>query len=185
MLMIISNTSGVSWVFFVMVKVLVFIKKSIISNYRPLYREKDWRQMFFTKNVIRLHWERYLQTEKIMKKIYLIDGNSFIYRMFFALPEFSTKDGRIVNAVFGMAKFFTGQLVQEKPDYIVFIKDAKGENFRHKIYTDYKATRERMPDNLRSQISLIEQMIGLMNVEIVEIPGYEADDVIGTLAKEL
>lgn len=119
-----------------------------------------------------------------MKKIYLIDGNSFIYRMFFALPEFFTKDGRIVNAVFGMAKFFVGQLINEKPDYIVFIKDARGENFRHKIYNDYKATRERMPDNLRSQIADIEKMIGLMNVEIIEIPGYEADDVIGTLAKQ-
>jgi len=94
-----------------------------------------------------------------MKKIYLIDGNSFIYRMFFALPEFSTKDGVIVNALFGMAKFFVGQIVKENPDYVIFIKDAKGDNFRHQIYPEYKATRERMPDNLRSQIELIEEMI--------------------------
>jgi DNA polymerase-1 len=58
-----------------------------------------------------------------------------------------------------MAKFFMGQLVKEKPDYLIFIKDAKGENFRHKIYSEYKATREKMPDNLRSQISDIEEMI--------------------------
>ncbi|MDD5770608.1 MAG: 5'-3' exonuclease H3TH domain-containing protein [Candidatus Gracilibacteria bacterium] len=120
-----------------------------------------------------------------MKKIYLIDGNSFIYRMFFALPEFSTKDGTIVNALFGMAKFFVGQLTKENPDYLVFIKDARGENFRHKIYADYKATRERMPDNLRSQISLIEEMISKMGFEIIEIPGFEADDVIGTLVTSL
>lgn len=118
------------------------------------------------------------------KKIYLIDANSFIYRMFFALPEFSRKDGKIVNAVFGMAKFFTGQLIREKPDYIIFIKDAKGKNFRHDLYKDYKATREKMPDNLRSQIDDIEKMVKLMNVEIIAIPGYEADDVIGTLAKK-
>ena len=93
------------------------------------------------------------------KKIYLIDGNSFIYRMFFALPEFSTKDGRVVNATFWMAKFFVWQLVKENPDYIVFIKDAKGNNFRHELYSEYKATRERMPDSLRSQIGDIEEMM--------------------------
>jgi len=117
-----------------------------------------------------------------MKKIYLIDWNSFIYRMFFALPEFTLKSGKIVNATFGMAKFFVNQLVNEKPDYLVFIKDAKWTNFRHELYADYKATRDRMPDNLRAQISDIEEMIALMNIEIVEISWYEADDVIATLA---
>lgn len=120
-----------------------------------------------------------------MKKIYLIDGNSFIYRMFFALPEFSTADWTIVNALFWMAKFFVISLVKENPDYIVFVKDAKWENFRHKLYADYKATRDRMPDNLRSQIGLIEDMIRLMEIDIVEIEWYEADDVIGTLATQL
>ena len=117
-----------------------------------------------------------------MKKIYLIDWNSFIYRMFFALPEFATKTWKIVNATFGMAKFFTGQLTKEKPDYLVFIKDAKWENFRHKIYSEYKATRDRMPDNLRSQISDIEEMISKMWIKIVEIENCEADDVIWKLA---
>ena len=119
------------------------------------------------------------------KKIYLIDGNSFIYRMFYALPEFATSSWKIVNATFGIAKFFVWQLVKEKPDYIVFIKDAKWENFRHKLYSEYKATRERMPDNLRSQIADIETMIAAMNIDIVEIDGYEADDVIATLATRL
>jgi DNA polymerase-1 len=89
--------------------------------------------------------------------------------MFFALPEFSTTDGRVVNATFGMAKFFTGQMIKEKPDYVVFIKDAKGDNFRHEIYKEYKATRERMPDNLRSQIADIEKMVGTMQIDIIEI----------------
>jgi len=70
------------------------------------------------------------------KKLYLIDGNSFIYRMFFALPEFSTSDWRVVNAIFGMAKFFTGQLIKENPDTLIFIKDAKWKNFRHEIYSE-------------------------------------------------
>jgi DNA polymerase-1 len=77
-----------------------------------------------------------------------------------------------------MAKFFTSTLVKEKPDYVVFVKDARGENFRHKLYADYKATREKMPNNLVSQISLIEEMLSLMNIKIIEISGYEADDVI-------
>jgi len=120
-----------------------------------------------------------------MKKIYLIDWNSFIYRMFFALPEFATKDWKIVNAVFGMAKFFVHSLVKQNPDYLIFVKDAKWKNFRHDIYEDYKATRDRMPDNLRTQIWDIEKMIGLMWVDIIEIWGYEADDVIWTLAHDL
>lgn len=117
-----------------------------------------------------------------MKKIYLIDWNSFIYRMFFALPEFSTKEWKIVNATFGMAKFFVEQLKRENPDYLIFIKDAKWDNFRHKLYAQYKATRERMPDNLRVQISDIEKMINLMWIDIVEVDWYEADDVIWTFA---
>lgn len=120
-----------------------------------------------------------------MKKIYLIDGNSFIYRMFFAIPEFTTSDGTHVNALFGMAKLFLWQFIKDNPDYLIFIKDAPGDNFRHEIYTEYKATRERMPDNLKSQIALIEEMIAKMWHKIVEIPGYEADDVIGTLATSL
>lgn len=119
------------------------------------------------------------------KKIYLIDWNSFIYRMFFALPEFATKDWKIVNAIFGMAKFFVHSLVAQSPDYLIFVKDAKWDNFRHKLYADYKATRDRMPDSLRTQISDIEKMIGLMWIDIVEVDWYEADDVIGTLATKL
>ena len=116
------------------------------------------------------------------KKIYLVDWNSFIYRMFFGLPEFSTKDWKIVNAIFGMAKFFVWQLIKENPDYLIFIKDAKWKNFRHDLYEEYKATRDRMPDNLRDQIWDIENLINKMWIQIVEISWYEADDVIWTLA---
>lgn len=119
------------------------------------------------------------------KKIYLIDWNSFIYRMFFALPEFATKDWKIVNAIFWMAKFFVNSLVNQNPDYLLFIKDAKWDNFRHKIYAEYKATRDRMPNNLRTQISDIEKMIKLMWIDIIELEGYEADDVIWSLANML
>lgn len=120
-----------------------------------------------------------------MKKIYIIDWNSFIYRMFYALPEFSTSDWKLVNAIFGMAKFFVNLSIKDKPDYLIFVRDAKWDNFRHEIYADYKATRDRMPDNLKLQLSSIDEMIGKMWVEIIEIPGFEADDVIATLAVDL
>ncbi|MDD3302637.1 MAG: 5'-3' exonuclease H3TH domain-containing protein [Candidatus Gracilibacteria bacterium] len=120
-----------------------------------------------------------------MKRIYLIDGNALIYRMFFALPEFSTKDGKQVNAIFGVAKFFMQDLYRENPDYVVFVRDAKGENFRHQIYSEYKATRDRMPDNLRTQVDDINDMVSLFHMDVVEIPMVEADDVIATLAKKL
>ncbi|MCH2188657.1 hypothetical protein MK079_02410 [Candidatus Gracilibacteria bacterium] len=119
------------------------------------------------------------------KTVYLLDGNNFIYRMFFALPEFSTKSGKIVNATFGMAKFFVNSLAGYNPDYVFFVKDAKGKNFRHEIFEDYKATRERMPDNLRVQIADIEDMIDRMGIGKIEREGYEADDLIGTLASKL
>ncbi len=118
------------------------------------------------------------------KKIYLIDGNSFIYRMFFGLPEFSTKDWEVVNAIFGMAKFFVHQLVRENPDYVIFITDAPGKNFRDEIFADYKATRDRMPDNLKSQMKWIHTIIESMWIDIISISWYEADDVIGTLANK-
>ncbi len=119
-----------------------------------------------------------------MKKIYLIDGNSFIYRMFFALPEFSTSAWKIVNATYGIAKFFIHQLVQESPDYLIFIRDAKGKNFRHEIFADYKATRDRMPDNLREQLQDINRMVETMGLKVIEESWYEADDIIGTMAKK-
>ena len=120
-----------------------------------------------------------------MKKIYLIDGNNFIYRMFYGLPEFSTKDWKIVNAIYGMWKFFVNQIIKEQPDYLFFVKDWKGKNFRHDLYSEYKSTRDRMPDNLVSQISEIEKMINLMGIDVIEINWYEADDVIWTLSTML
>nr|MDD3719797.1 5'-3' exonuclease H3TH domain-containing protein [Candidatus Gracilibacteria bacterium] len=117
-----------------------------------------------------------------MKNIYLIDGNALIYRMFFAMPDFTTKDGKHVSAIYGVAKFFLQDLVRDNPDYVVFVRDARGENFRHKIYSEYKATRDRMPDNLRSQVEEINEMVSLFHMDVVEIPMVEADDVIATLA---
>lgn len=120
-----------------------------------------------------------------MKKIYLIDWYSFIYRMFFAIPEFANPSKEIVNAVFGMAKFFLSQLAKLNPDYIIFIKDAPWDNFRHELYSDYKATRDRMPDNLRNQLKIIDEFLSKINQKVLSISWYEADDVIATIATSL
>lgn len=119
-----------------------------------------------------------------MKKIYLVDWNNLIYRMFFALPEFSTKSWVMVNALFWVAKFFCNQLKKEKPDYLIFIKDSTWKNFRHDLYSDYKATRDKIPDNLKSQISLIEEMLSKMNIKTIQIPWYEADDIIASFVEK-
>ena len=119
-----------------------------------------------------------------MKKIYLIDANSFIYRMFYGVPEMTTKKWDYVNAIYWIARFFLLQMKYENPDYLIFIKDAKWKNFRHDLDENYKATRDRMPDNLRSQMPIISDMVKKMWVPIIEIEWYEADDVIWTLANK-
>jgi len=119
-----------------------------------------------------------------MKKIYLIDANSFIYRMFYGVPEMVTRKGEYVNAIFGIARFFLVQMKYENPDYLIFVKDAKWKNFRHDLDENYKATRDKMPDNLRSQMPIISDMVKKMWVPIIEIEGFEADDVIWTLANK-
>jgi len=119
-----------------------------------------------------------------MRKIYLIDANSFIYRMFYGVPEMVTKKWEYVNAIFGIARFFLVQMKYENPDYLIFVKDAKWRNFRHDLDENYKATRDKMPDNLKSQMPIISDMVKKMWVPIIEIEWYEADDVIWTLAKK-
>jgi len=119
-----------------------------------------------------------------MKRIYLIDASSFIYRMFYGVPEMKTKSGEVVNAIFWMARFFLVQMKYENPDYLIFIKDAKWKNFRHELDENYKATRDKMPDNLRSQMPVIYDMIEKMWIPSIEIQGYEADDIIWTLANK-
>ena len=119
-----------------------------------------------------------------MKKIYLIDANSFIYRMFYGVPEMQTKKWEYVNAIYWIARFFLLQMKYENPDYLIFVKDAKWKNFRHDLDENYKATRDRMPDNLRSQMPIISEMVKKMWVPIIEIEWFEADDVIWTLVNK-
>lgn len=120
-----------------------------------------------------------------MKTIYLIDGYNLIYRLFYAVPPFTTRAGEPVNAVFGMAKTLLGIHEYERPDELYFIMDSKGKSFREEIYPEYKGTRDRMPDDLRAQESKILELLSRMEIPILSKDGYEADDLIGTLVTRL
>ena len=118
------------------------------------------------------------------KKIYIIDGYNFLYRVFYAIPPFSLKDGTPVNAVFGMAKILLGLHNEDRPDYLIFTLDSRSKA-RLELYPDYKATRDRMPDNLKIQESIIMEMLQIMGIKHLKVDGYEADDIIGTLVTDL
>jgi DNA polymerase-1 len=116
--------------------------------------------------------------------LYLIDGSSYIYRAFYALGRLSNAQGMPTQAIFGYLQMIRRILDQEKPDYLAVVFDAKGPTFRHELYGQYKAHRPTMPDDLVVQIPYIKQVSRLYGLPIVEKGGFEADDIIATLAKE-
>ena len=124
-----------------------------------------------------------------MKKIkknnfYLIDGYALLYRSHFALirnPLINTK-GQHTSALYGFTKTLLKLIKEDSPDYIVAVFDGKDKTFRHKMYPEYKATREKMPDELRSQLSILWDLVESFNIKSLLVNGFEADDIIGTLA---
>ncbi len=119
-----------------------------------------------------------------MKKLILIDGNAIIHRAFHALPPFKTSNGELVNAIYGFSSMLLNILNTQKPDYIAVSFDLKGKTFRHEQYEDYKATRVKAPDELYEQIPRIREIVESFRIPIYEVEGYEADDVLGTLAAQ-
>ncbi len=118
-----------------------------------------------------------------MEKLVLIDGNSLINRAFYAMPLLTTKSGEYTNAVYGFMNMFFKMLDTEKPTAVAVAFDLKAPTFRHKMFSDYKGTRKPMPEELRLQIPLLKDLLNLMGVCTIEKEGYEADDIIGTIAK--
>jgi DNA polymerase-1 len=116
--------------------------------------------------------------------LYLIDGHSLIFQVFHAIPEMSAPDGRPTNAVFGFSRDLLILLEKKKPDFLICALDPPGPTFRDDLYPAYKATRAPMPDNLRPQIDMIREVIDAMGVPRLECPGFEADDVIATVADQ-
>ncbi len=117
-----------------------------------------------------------------MKSLYLIDGHNVLYRTFYALPRLSAPDGTPTNAVLGTARIVLKILREEKPDAIAAVFDSREPTPRHALYPEYKANRLAMPEDLASQIPAVKDVIDALGVPRIEVPGVEADDVIGTLA---
>ena len=115
-------------------------------------------------------------------KFMIIDGNALIHRSWHALPPLTTKSGELVNAVYGFTAVLLKALREFKPEYVALTLDRKEKTFRHERFKDYKATRLKAPDELYAQIPRVKEIAAGFNIPIFELAGYEADDLIGTLA---
>ncbi len=117
-----------------------------------------------------------------MKKILCIDGNSILNRAFYGIRLLTTKDGTPTNALYGLVNVLSRELERLKPDYAAIAYDLKAPTFRHNIYADYKAGRHAMPDELRVQMPLSRELSSMLGIHVLDKEGYEADDILGTLA---
>jgi DNA polymerase-1 len=116
---------------------------------------------------------------------YLIDGSAYIHRAFHAIAGLSNSRGMPTNAVFGFTRMLIKLMEDRQPEYAAMVFDARGPTFRHDLYAQYKANRPPMPEELAVQIPLIKQVTAAYRLPVVELAGYEADDIIGTLARQL
>ena len=116
-------------------------------------------------------------------KILLIDGHSILNRAFYGVPDLTNSAGLHTNAVYGFLNIMFKIIDEENPTNMVVAFDVKHPTFRHEMFSDYKGTRKPMPEELRQQVPVIKEVLNAMGITIVEMPGYEADDVLGTLAK--
>ena len=115
--------------------------------------------------------------------LYLVDGSSYLYRAFHALPNLTNSAGEPTGALLGVANMLRRLLNEADPEHIAVVFDAKGPTFRHEIYEQYKANRPPMPQELSQQVEPIFEIVRLLGLPLIQVPGVEADDVIGTLAK--
>ncbi len=119
------------------------------------------------------------------KSLYLIDGSSYIFRAFYGIRQsLSTANGFPTNALYGFVNMLQKVVRDEKPDYLAVAFDSKEKTFRHQMYTDYKANRESPPEDLIKQFPYFEPLVNAFNIYSVRVPGFEADDIMGTLAKK-
>jgi len=122
--------------------------------------------------------------EPMKEPVYLVDGSSYLHRAYHAIRDLSNSKGFPTNAVLGFTKMILKLLQDKRPKYVAIVFDAKGPTFRHHLYKDYKANRPPMPEDLAVQIPVVKKIIDALNIKRIEMEGYEADDIIGTLAKK-
>ena len=118
------------------------------------------------------------------EKIILIDGHSILNRAFYGLPDLTSSDGRHTNAVYGFLNILFRILDEEQGQYLAVAFDLSAPTFRHELYEQYKGTRKGMPDELREQVPLMKEMLTAMQVPILMLEGFEADDIIGTVSRQ-
>ena len=118
------------------------------------------------------------------RKLVLIDGHSILNRAFYGVPDLTNAQGLHTNAVFGFLNIMFKILEEEQPDYLAVAFDVHAPTFRHQMYEEYKGTRKPMPEELRQQVPVMKDVLKAMGIVIVEQPGLEADDILGTLAKK-
>jgi DNA polymerase-1 len=119
-----------------------------------------------------------------MPVLYLIDGNSYLYRAFYAIRNLSSSDGTPTNAIFGFTNMVLKILKEKKPDYFAVVFDTPAPTHRHEAFKEYKAHRPGMPDELRPQVPLIKEIIDAFRIQTIEKAGYEADDILAHISRE-
>ncbi|MCA9377385.1 hypothetical protein KC711_00495 [Candidatus Peregrinibacteria bacterium] len=119
-----------------------------------------------------------------MKRLFVLDAFNLIYRNFFAVPMMHTKSGMPVNAIYGMTKLLVSILQDDHPDGIVVAYDGPGPMIRNATYDAYKGTRDKMPDELRLQLSFIEELFTALRIPMLILEGHEADDIMASIAHQ-
>ena len=119
-----------------------------------------------------------------MKKILLIDGHSMLNRAFYGIPMLTNSEGTHTNAVYGFLIIMFKVLDEEQPGYLAVAFDVKAPTFRHKMYSEYKGTRKPMPAELHEQVPIIKDVLHAMGIKTIEAPGFEADDILGTISND-
>ena len=118
-----------------------------------------------------------------MSKLVLVDGHSILNRAFYGVPDLTNAAGLHTNAIYGFLNILFKILDEESPDYLTVAFDVKAPTFRHEMFKEYKGTRKPMPEELREQVPVMKEVLQAMGIRIIEQAGYEADDILGTLAK--
>ena len=120
-----------------------------------------------------------------MEKLVLIDGHSILNRAFYGVPELTNAEGFHTNAVYGFLNIMFRILEEEKADHLAVAFDVHEPTFRHKMYAEYKGTRKPMPEELQEQVPLMKEVLSAMEIPVLTLAGYEADDILGTLSKRM
>ncbi|MFK3616908.1 5'-3' exonuclease H3TH domain-containing protein, partial [Coxiella burnetii] len=126
----------------------------------------------------------FIMTTLSSKPLILIDGSSYLFRAYYALPPLTNRKGQPTGAMYGVINMLRKLMVEYQPDYVAVVFDPKGKTFRHDLYITYKANRIEMPNELRSQIKPLFEILRALGFPLIIKEGYEADDVIATLAKK-